>query len=263
VGLGREHAGADEGVGERELASLLLGLGEQAAGPLDFFRGQKALLEKLPSFDPKELTEALKQPQLDPSYARLGFPLREGLLFPDTYNVDEDASTNEYALLKRMRDQMDKVLKEVNAEARAAELGYSVYDILKVASLIEEEAKVDADRPKIARVIYNRLAKNTPLGIDASTRYAVGKTNGEPLTVSDLASDSPFNTRKVAGLPPTPIALPGRKSIEAALSPTPDARWLYYVLTDDAGVKGAHTFANTASEFEAARKICQQKGYCD
>jgi UPF0755 protein len=224
---------------------------------------QKVLLEKLPGFDPEELKRALLSPDLDPPYAKLPFAFREGLLFPDTYNVDEDASSNELALLKRMRVQMDKVLKDVNAEARAADVGYSVYDVLKVASLVEEEAKVDADRPKIARVIYNRLARSMPLGIDASTRYAVGKTNGEPLTVTDLASDSPFNTRKAVGLPPTPISLPSKASIEAALAPTPDAKWLYYVLTDEGGVKGAHTFANTQSEFNAALKICQQLKYCD
>ena len=224
---------------------------------------QKVLLEKLPGFDATELVEALRRRELDPSYAQPPFGIREGLFFPDTFNIDEDASKSEYALLKRMRDQMDKVLKELNTETRAKALGYGVYDILKIASLIEEEAKLDADRPKIARVIYNRLAKNTPLGIDASTRYAVGKTNGEALTLTDLASDSAYNTRKAAGLPPTPISAPGRKSIEAALSPTQNEAWLYYVLTDEGGVKGAHTFANTASEFEVAKKICQQKGYCD
>ena len=224
---------------------------------------QKALLDKLPGFNATELTEALKNPRLDAGYAPPVFGIREGLLFPDTYNVDEDASSNTYALLRRMRDQMDKVLKELNADSRASALHYSTYDILKVASLIEKEAKVDGDRAKIARVIYNRLDKQMALGIDASTRFAVGKTNGEPLTASDLASESAYNTRKAVGLPPTPIAMPSRASIEAALSPTPNQPWLYYVLTDDAGVKGAHTFVTSPGEFEAARKICQAKGYCD
>jgi UPF0755 protein len=201
--------------------------------------------------------------QIDAPYVPpLPFPFREGLLFPDTYNVDEDAATNELALVKRMRDQMDKVLNDVHAADGAAQLGVSEYDILKIASLIEEEAKVDADRPKIARVIYNRLQRNMTLGIDATTRFAVGKAAGEPLTQSDLDSDSPWNTRKVRGLPPTPIASPSKKSIEAALNPTPDEKWLYYVLTDEGGVKGAHTFADTSREFENAKKICVEKGYC-
>jgi UPF0755 protein len=217
--------------------------------------------EQMPSFNDEELAQAFAQSRLDPPWAPPGAS-REGELFADTYNIDEDASGNEFAFLKRLRDQMDKVLKDVNAEPRAAELGYSVYDVVKVASLIEEEAKVDADRAKIARVIYNRLDRGMTLGIDATTRYAAGKVNGEPLTQDDLDADNPFNTRKVKGLPPTPISSPSKKSIEAALAPTPDQKWLYYVLTDDAGVKGAHTFANTASEFNAAKKICVEKGYC-
>jgi uncharacterized YceG family protein len=230
---------------------------------LNVVQMQKLLLDKLPGLNPVELNQAFKRRELDPNYAQPPFGIREGLFAPDTYNVDPKAATNSYSLLIRMRDQMDKVLLDLNANARAEQLGYSVYDILKVASLIEEEAKVDADRPKIARVIYNRLARDVPLGIDASTRYAVGKTAGEPLTVADLASDSAYNTRKAFGLPPTPISAPGRASIDAALSPTPDQAWLYYVLTDDAGVKGAHTFINTAAEFEAAKAICKQKGYCE
>jgi UPF0755 protein len=224
---------------------------------------EKKLIEQLPSFNATELLQALVRQQIDAPYApKLPFPIREGLLFPDTYNVDEDASGNEFALVKRMRDQMDKVLKEVDADNKAKALGISVYDVLKVASLIEEEAKIDADRPKIARVIYNRLAQDMPLGVDASTRFAVGKTNGEPLTQSDLDSDSAYNLRRQHGLPPTPIAAPSRKSIEAALNPTPNEEWLYYVLTDEGGVKGAHRFVDTAREFDAAKKVCISLGYC-
>jgi UPF0755 protein len=222
---------------------------------------RKLLLEKLPAFDATEFDQALARPQIGAPYAP-GVPWREGLLFPDTYNIDEDASSNEYSLLLRMRAQMDKVLRDVNAEQRAVFIGSNVYDVLKIASLIEEEAKIDADRAKISRVIYNRLSRGMTLGIDASTRFAVGKLNGEPLTVSDLNSDNPYNTRKVAGLPPTPISLPSKASIDAALAPA-EGRWLYYVLTDEGGVKGAHTFANTQAEFNAAVAVCRGLGYCD
>jgi UPF0755 protein len=228
---------------------------------LSILQMRKLLLEKLPGFNATEFDQALARPQIGAPYAP-GVAWREGLLFPDTYNIDEDASSNEYALLLRMRSQMDKVLKDLNAEQRAAFIGSNVYDVLKVASLIEEEAKIDGDRAKISRVIYNRLDRGMTLGIDASTRFAVGKINGEPLTVSDLNSDNPYNTRKVAGLPPTPIALPSKASIEAALAPA-EGRWLYYVLTDEGGVKGAHTFANTQAEFNAAVSVCRRLGYCD
>jgi UPF0755 protein len=96
------------------------------------------------------------------------------------------------------------------------------------------------------------------LGIDASTRYAVGKTAGEPLDEVDLDTVSLWNTRVILGLPPTPIAAPGRASLEAAVAPEPGA-WLYYVRTDEGGVMGAHTFAVTAAEFEVARRVCVQK----
>ena len=127
-----------------------------------------------------------------------------------------------------------------------------------LASLIEEEALLDGDRPKISRVIHNRLAANWRLGIDASSRYAVGKTAGEPMTSEDLSVVSLWNTRVVVGLPPTPIASPGRASLEAALAPDPGS-WMYYVRTDEGGVSGAHTFATTASEFETARRVCVEK----
>ena len=110
----------------------------------------------------------------------------------------------------------------------------------------------------IARVIYNRLQRGWRLGIDATSRYAVGKTSGQELSVEDLEYDSPWNTRVSLGLPPTAISAPGRASIQAALNPV-EGDWLYYVRTDQNGVVGAHTFAVTADEFQKARKICVNK----
>jgi UPF0755 protein len=128
--------------------------------------------------------------------------------------------------------------------------------LIIVASLIEREAKIDPDRAKIARVIYNRLFFDTALQINATVLYAVNKDRG--LTLNDLAIDSPYNTYKVKGLPPTPIAAPSRKSIEAALNPA-DGRWFWYVLTDKSG---AHTFAETEKAFLAAKEICDREGLC-
>jgi len=127
-----------------------------------------------------------------------------------------------------------------------------------VASLIEEEALLNEERPKISRVIHNRLERGWRLGIDATARYAVGKIAGEPMSTEDLEVDSPWNTRVVTGLPPTPIAAPGRASLEAALAPA-DGDWLYYVRTDEGDVPGAHTFATTSNEFERARQVCIEK----
>ncbi len=205
--------------------------------------------------------------------ATVGFrsPL-EGLLFPSTYDVSEDNLSNEVSILRNMAFTMEQVFDRSLATAGGSlpeaaldeRLNLSEYDILTIASLIEEEAKVDADRPKIARVIYNRLLKGWTLGIDASTRYAVNKPPGEPLLVSEIEDDSsPYNTRAASrtGLPPTPIAAPGEASILAALMPE-EGEWLYYVLTDEGGVPGAHTFAVTDGDFQAAKRICQDLGYC-
>jgi UPF0755 protein len=222
------------------------------------------LLTKMPGFDPAELDVALASDELDKEWVPpflFGNESREGVLFPDTYSIDEESASDERALVTRMSAQMDTVLGELEAEAKAAALGLSVYQVVVIASLIEEEARIDADRPKIARVIYNRLERDIPLGIDATTRYELNKFGADqPLVTADFESDSPYNTRKNAGLPPTPIASPTRASLEAALNPTPDQRWIYYVLTNEGDVDGAHTFANTAREFEAAKQICIDKG---
>ena len=107
----------------------------------------------------------------------------------------------------------------------------------------------------MARVIYNRLAEGMALGIDASLNYALG----HPATLaSELATDSPYNLREVAGLPPTPIAVPGRASLEAAVAPAA-GEWRYYVLSDEAG---HHTFTNTYDEFLEAKAQCQAAGLC-
>ena len=147
---------------------------------------------------------------------------------------------------------------EEEIEKKSQSLGITPYEALIIASLIEEEAQLAEERPMISRVIYNRLQRGWRLGVDATSRYAVGKTSGQELTISDLEYDSPWNTRVSLGLPPTAISGPGRASIQAALNPV-EGDWLYYVRTDQNGVVGAHTFATTADDFQKARKICVNK----
>ncbi len=218
------------------------------------------LLSEMPLFDEDELRAALVSDRLRWEYGTIEHRDRavEGLLFPDTYQLDEATVADELGLLLRMHQQFLRVVEQLDLVGRAAELGLSPYEVVVLASLIEEEALLDGDRPKISRVIHNRLASGWRLGVDASSRYAVGKTAGEPMTAEDLSVVSLWNTRVVLGLPPTPIAAPGRASLEAALAPVPGS-WMYYVRTDEYGVPGAHTFATTATEFEAARRICVDK----
>jgi len=152
-----------------------------------------------------------------------------------------------------MVGQFDKVANELGLEDADARVGHTPYETLIVASLVEQEAKVDADRPKIARVIYNRLDQGVPLGVDATLCYLKDERPCV-LHASDLASTSPYNTRKKAGLPPTPIANISRASLDAALNPDGGDE-LCYVL-DPNLPPGHHFFTASASEFEAAKARC-------
>jgi len=218
------------------------------------------LLRDMPLFEEEELRAALISDRLAWEHypTDLSFRLLEGLLFPDTYQLDEATVGDELGLLLRMHRQFLKVVADLDLVERAASVGLTPYEAVVVASLVEEEALLDVDRVRISRVIHNRLAAGWRLGIDASTRYAVGKTAGEPLDKMDLNTVSLWNTRVIVGLPPTPISAPGRASLEAAVAPEPGP-WLYYVRTDEGGIMGAHTFAVTATEFEVARRVCVQK----
>jgi len=177
----------------------------------------------------------------------------EGLLFPDTYSLFGDAEPR--ALIDQLIATTDAIGDRVGLFQAERAVGLTPYEVLIVASLIEKEAKIPEDRAKIARVIYNRLAIGQNLGIDATIVYFTGDN---VLTRTDLDTESPYNSRLVPGLPPTPIAAPGENSIRAALNPA-RGDWLYYVLTDP---DGAHSFSESVEEFEANKLICQDLGLC-
>ena len=189
---------------------------------------------------------------------------KEGLLFPATYQIDEKKESDTLDILRRMADTMElKFTEAVDDEGRAPiieQLELTDYEVLTIASLIEEEYLIDEDLGRISRVIYNRLENGRfSLGIDATSCYAAQKPCAD-LNVEDLESESPWNTRNLQnyGLPPTPIAAPGEKAIRAALNPEP-GEWLFYVRTEE---DGGHTFATTDAEFQAAKNICIERGYC-
>lgn len=180
-------------------------------------------------------------------------PSNEGILFPETYRVLVDA--DEQTVLQLMVSQLDAVMTELDVASAQERFNLTPYEVLIVASLIEEETKVDSERPMVARVIYNRLSQGIPLGIDATSRYEA-ELAGRDREDLDFESDSPYNTRRIAGLPPTPIASPGRASIAAALSPA-EGPWTYYVLED---AEGNHFFTDSNSEFLAAKERCREAG---
>jgi len=177
----------------------------------------------------------------------------EGLLFPDTYQftVKED----EAAILSRLVGHFDQVANQLQVPARAAALGLTPYQLIIVASLVESEAKVAEDRPLIASVILNRLSRHMRLQIDATVLYALGRHKTVVLN-KDLEVNSPYNTYKIDGLPPTPIGAAGQASIEAVLN-APKTDYLYYVLIDE---NGKHGFARTEAEFNALIAQAKRNG---
>lgn len=185
-----------------------------------------------------------------PAYAQ-GRP--EGFLFPSTYEFDP--ADDPLTILQSLVAQFTSTAAQLQLEQGAQALGVSPYDIVVIASMIESESKIDAERPMIARVIYNRLAVGMPLGIDATSLYEVAQ-NGGRLSDVDFTVPSPYNTRINTGLPPTPISNPGRESLQAALSPAAGP-WIYYVLES---ADGHHFFTDSAAEFEAAKARCQAAG---
>jgi UPF0755 protein len=166
----------------------------------------------------------------------------EGYLYPSTYLLPTDDSPRQIArvLVDQFRQELPR-----DAAARARALHLTVPDVVTIASLIEREGKADDERPTIASVIYNRLRLGMPLEIDASIEYTFPEHH-DVITKRDLESDSPYNTYRHTGLPPTPIANPGKPSLDAAFAPA-HSDFLYYVAKGD----GHHAFAKTLQEHNA------------
>ena len=163
----------------------------------------------------------------------------EGFLFPSLYKFGprDSAATLVELQLAEFASEWDK-LGPISADA-------TPYDVLKVASMVEREAAVPAERPLVAAVIYNRLAQGMPLGIDATLRYGLGISGTKSLTRAELANPTPYNTRLHTGLPPTPISNPGLASLRAAADPAA-VDYLYYVRIP--GTK-THYFTADATDF--------------
>ncbi|MBM3679640.1 MAG: endolytic transglycosylase MltG, partial [Actinobacteria bacterium] len=178
----------------------------------------------------------------------------EGFLFPETYGFTQ-RSTARDLVAKQLRAFRLRFGSVSMAYARSKNL--TPYDILKIASMIEEETAVASERRLVAAVIYNRLRARMPLGIDATLRYGLGIPSTQSITKAALRSDSPYNSRRFPGLPPTPITNPGLASIRAAASPA-DVPYLYYVR-----IPGTVKHFFTADESEFLRKVCEYGYACN
>lgn len=175
-----------------------------------------------------------------------GGPSLEGFLFPATYELPPGASVRR--LVGKQLQAFERAIAGVSLR-RARERNLTAYDILIIASMIEREVSVPRERRLVAAVIYNRLRAREPLGIDATVRYATRNWT-RPLSRQELAIDSAYNTRRRAGLPPTPIGSPGLASIRAAANPARSDAFYYVVKPNTCN---EHTFAASEAAFQRAQ----------
>ncbi len=179
----------------------------------------------------------------------------EGYMYPTTYNLPRETKPAE--VIKRMVDEFRKFWKPEWTQ-QAKSIGRTPHEIVTIASLIETETGVEAERPIVAGLINNRLSKNIPLGIDQTNVYIakmLGKWDGT-IHKSDLEVDSPYNTRIKTGIPPGPISSVTESSIKAALNPQPND-YIFYVRNVDAN-DGSHWFYASAAEFEKGKAKYQE-----
>lgn len=211
------------------------------------------LNSEVPHFSSTSVTAALGSLAVRSKYQPEDSTNLEGLLFPDTYRAATDETETQF--LARMVEQMESVAGQLGYDQAAEITGYTPYELIIIASMIEREARLPEDQGKISRVIHNRLAEGMKLEIDATVLYALGEHTDE-LTSTDLEIDSPYNTRRYGGLPPTPIGAPGRGALAAAMSPD-EGDWLFYVLATE---EGGHFFTSSYDEFLQQKNESKERG---
>ena len=177
----------------------------------------------------------------------------EGFLYPSTYYFKDES---EKEILEHMLDVFESKYNS-KLQGRQKELKMSLEEVVNLASIVEKEAVLDEDRPIIASVFYNRLDIDMPLQSDATIQYIFEKRK-KTITYNDLKIDSPYNSYKNKGLPPTPIANPGIKSIESVLYPA-DTDYLYFVATIDGGNNYSKTYEEHIKNVEKYRKESQKR----
>ena len=218
--------------------------------PEGLSRGETAEVAAGEGVEGDYLAASIRSPGFDPNrYGAAGQARNlEGFLFPATYELPP--SVEAPGLVREQLDAFETNIEGVDfSYARSKNL--TIYDVLTIASMIDREVSVPRERKIVAAVIYNRLKRGEPLFIDATIRFATDNWE-EPLTESELAVDSPYNTRLNAGLPPGPIGSPGLASIEAAARPAKTDVWLYVVKP---GTCGEHDFSNNLADHN--RKVAR------
>jgi UPF0755 protein len=197
----------------------------------------------VPSLQPKAYLAATDQTKnLPAGFKNVDPPNLEGFLFPATYDFTEDTTSRQ--LVADQLDAFERAWSEVDMEyARSKNL--TPYDVLIIASMVEEEVQVPRERALVAAVIYNRLRRDMPLGIDATIRYGYDIPPTKAILQSQLERDHPYNTRKRIGLTPTPVSNPGLAAMQAAAHPA-DVDFVYFVRKPDCK---SHFFTASEREF--------------
>lgn len=211
------------------------------------------LLDKQGVVDRERFLAAARRSALNREWLPPGAPVREpleGYLFPFTYEYKPGVSPEE--LLERMVGRLRTVLKPEYLQ-RAQDRKLGVHELLTLAAIVEKEAQLTTERPRIAGVYWNRLREEMRLDADPTVAYGLGK-RGEELTLDDLDADHPYNTYRNKGLPPGPIANPGEAAIRAVLYPE-EHQYFYFVAR--AGGNGEHLFSETLDEHE--EKVAAQR----
>ena len=201
--------------------------------------------------DPQELLRLMKDPAFIASLGIKADTL-EGYLYPDTYKFPRGIKPKEVitAMVEHLRQVYGPDL-----QARAQELKLTQHEVLTLASVIEKESNSNGEREEISAVFHNRLKKHIPLQSDPTVIYGLPSFDGN-IHKKDLSSPSPYNTYRIAGLPPGPIANPGIQSIRATLYPS-DSRALYFVSKND----GTHQFSATLEEHNQAVEKYQKRPF--
>jgi peptidoglycan lytic transglycosylase G len=210
------------------------------------------MLQRKLGIDPEEFMRVTEDPELLRKHA-IDSPTFEGYLFPDTYFFPSRTSAEE--VLEAMLQRFFTAWTPADEE-RARAIGMTRGQVLTLASIIEGEALLDSERPRISAVYHNRLRRDMLLQADPTVLYALGGQRRR-VYYSDLLTMSPYNTYVNRGLPPGPICNPGLESIEAALSPTPGIGDLYFVAARDG--TGRHLFSKTLSEHLAAKRSADRR----
>jgi UPF0755 protein len=207
----------------------------------DYFAGQGY-------FSKEAFLEAAKQIPRDKfPWLPEGIPHLEGFLYPDTYKFADKLTPQ--AAINQMLNRFQELALPVYQQSKGT-TPYSLLQWTTLASIVEREAVIGAERPQIASIFARRLREGMPLGADPTVEYALGirQTPDQPLTWEQVRTPSPYNTYQNPGLPPTPISSPGLSSLQASLNPA-NTEYLYFVARYD----GTHVFSKTLAEHESAQ----------